>query len=88
MAELLNRFGRRIARLSALEIAYPVGREGTLFRASLASDTLQGLDPMRLRFFVVQDQSGQRYPATIERMERALDDDRISHISGVVVAGG
>jgi hypothetical protein len=88
VAELLNRFGRRIARLSALEIAYPVGREGTLFRATLASDTLEGLDPMMLRYFVVQDQSGQRYPATIERVERATDDGRVSYIRGVVVAGG
>jgi len=87
VAQLLNRFGRRIAWLSALEIAYPVGREGALFRASVASDTLEGLDPMRLRFFVVQDQSGQRYAATIERVQRAPEDDRVSYISGVVVAG-
>jgi len=87
VAELLNRFGRRIARLEALEIAYPVGREGTRFRAQLASDTLEGLDTTRLRFFLVQDESGQRFPAMIDSVTVLAEDPRVSIVCGVVVAG-
>ena len=88
MAELLNRFGRRIARLTALEIVYPVGREGTRFQARLATDTLAGLDTARLRFFVVQDDHGQRFPALIDHVATMPEDGRVSIIVGVVVAGG
>jgi len=88
VAELLNRFGRRIARLSTLEIDYPVGREGSRFRARLASDTLEGLDTTRLRYFCVQDEAGQRFPAMIDQVTRLPEDSRVSCIGGVVVASG
>ncbi len=88
MAELLNRFGRRIGILTALEIEYPVGRAGTRFRARMASDALEGLDTTRLRFFLVQDQGGQRFPAMIDHVARLPEDGRVSCIGGVVVAGG
>lgn len=88
MAELLNRFGRRIGTLTALQIDYPVGRSGTRFQARLASDALEGLNTNQLRFFVVQDDSGQRFPAMIERVARLPEDGRVTSISGVVVAGG
>ena len=87
MAELLNRFGRRIARLAALEVDYPVGRAGTRFRARLPSDTLEGLDTTLLRFFWVEDENGQRFPAIIEEVTRLPEDSRVTCISGVVVAG-
>ena len=88
MAELLNRFGRRIGVLTALEIEYPVGREGTRFRARVASDALEGLDTSRLRFFLVQDESGKRFPAIIDQLARLPEDGRVTTIGGVVVAGG
>jgi len=88
VAALLNRFGRRIARLSTLEIDYPVSREGTRFRAQLASDTLEGLDTTRLRYFCVQDDSGQRFPAMLDQVTRLPEDGRVTCIGGVVVAGG
>jgi len=88
VAELLNRFGRRIALLMELEIDYPVGRGGTRFRARLASDALEGLDTQRLRFFLVEDDSGQRFPAMIDKLARLPEDGRITSIGGVVVAGG
>lgn len=88
MAHLLNRFGRRIGVLTALEIDYPVGREGARFRARVASDALEGLDTNRLRFFLVQDESGQRFPAMIDDLARLPEDGRVTTISGVVVAGG
>lgn len=88
MAELLNRFGRRVARLDSLEIDYPVGRAGARFQARLASDALEGLDTTRLRFFLVQDERGQRFPAIIERVVRESEDPRVSYIGGIVVAGG
>lgn len=87
MAELLNRFGRRIARLTALEIDYPVGRAGTRFRARLASDTLEGLDTTRVRFFWVEDENGQRFPAMIDQVSRLPDGSGVTCIAGVVVAG-
>ena len=86
MTELLNRFGRRIARLSELDIDYPVGRAGTRFRARLASDALEGLDTTRVRFFVVEDEHGQRFPAIIDEVNRLPEDGRIACIAGVVVA--
>jgi len=88
VAELLNRFGRRIGVLTALEIDYPVGRDGARFRARLASDALEGLDTDRLRFFLVQDESGKRFPAMIDQVARLPEDGRVSSIGGVVVAGG
>lgn len=88
MAELLNRFGRRIGQLTGLEIEYPVGRSGARFQARLASDALEGLDTNRLRFFVIQDENGQRFPAMIEQVTRLPEDGRMTTISGVVVAGG
>lgn len=88
MAELLNRFGRRIGLLTALEIEYPVGRDGTRFQARVASDALEGLDTARLRFFLVQDESGKRFPAMIDQVARLAEDGRVTTIGGVVVAGG
>jgi hypothetical protein len=88
VAELLNRFGRRIALLSALEIDYPVGREGARFRARLASDALEGLDTNRLRYFLIEDAHGQRFPAMIDQLARLPEDGRVTAIGGVVVAGG
>src|SRR6185295_11330660 len=88
VAELLNRFGRRIGVLTALEIDYPVGRDGARFQARLASDALEGLDTNRLRFFLVQDESGKRFPAMIDGVVRLPEDGRVTTISGVVVAGG
>jgi hypothetical protein len=88
VAELLNRFGRRIARLSALEIDYPVGRGGARFQARLASDALEGLDTHQLRYFLVEDESGKRFPAMIDQVARLPEDGRVTSIGGVVVAGG
>ena len=88
MALLLNRFGRRIGVLSLLEIDYPVGRGGSRFRARVASDTLVGLDTNRLRFFLVQDENGARFPAMIDGVAPLPEDGRVTTISGVVVAGG
>jgi hypothetical protein len=88
VAELLNRFGRRIGVLTELAIDYPVGRDGSRFQARVASDTLEGLDTSRLRFFLVQDDSGKRFPAMIDHVARLPEDGRVSSIGGVVVAGG
>jgi len=88
VAELLNRFGRRIGLLTALEIAYPVGRSGSRFQARMASDALEGLDTSRLGFFLVEDDSGKRYPAMIDQVGRLPEDGRLTGIGGVVVAGG
>lgn len=74
--------------LTALAIEYPVGRSGARFRARLASDALEGLDTRRLRFFLVQDDDGQRFPAMIDHVARLPEDGRVSSIAGVVVAGG
>jgi len=74
--------------LTALQIDYPVGRSGARFQARLASDALEGLDTERLRFFVVEDENGQRFPAMIEQVVRLAEDGRVTQISGVVVAGG
>jgi hypothetical protein len=88
VAELLNRFGRRIGILTDLQIDYPVGRAGTRFKALLASDALEGLDMTRLRFFLVEDESGKRFPAMIDSVARLPEDGRVCSIGGVVVAGG
>ena len=88
MAELLNRFGRRIGLLTALEIGYPVGRSGSRFQARVASDALEGLDTSRLGFFLVEDESGKRYPAMIDHVAPLSEDGRLTAIAGVVVAGG
>ncbi|HKO48782.1 MAG TPA: hypothetical protein VJV79_13715 [Polyangiaceae bacterium] len=87
VAELLNRFGRRIGVLTVLEIEYPVGRGGSRFRALLASDALEGLDTTRLRFFLVQDEDGKRFPAMLDHVARLPEDGRVTAIAGVVVAG-
>jgi len=71
-----------------LEIDYPVGRGGSRFQARVASDALEGLDTNRLRFFLVEDENGKRFPAMIDRVVRLPEDSRISSIAGVVVAGG
>lgn|GEM_PF-1067636 len=88
VAELINRFGRRLGVLTDLEIAHPVGREGSRFRARVASDALEGLDTTRLRFFQVIDDEGRRFAAMIDHVARLPDDARVTAISGVVVAGG
>jgi len=85
---LLNRHGRRVAVLTALEIDYPVGRDGARFQARLASDALAGLDTTRLRFFVIEDDVGRRYPALIEGVTPLPEDGRVSSISGMLVAAG
>ena len=88
MADLINRFGRRIGVLAELEIDHPVGREGARFRARVASDALEGLDTTRLRFFQVIDDDGRRFAAMIDHVARLPEDGRVTSISGVVVAGG
>lgn len=88
MARLLNRFGRRLAELRELRIEHPVGRAGARFAALLWSDTLRGLDISQLRFFVLEDEAGDRYPAMIDQAAPLLDDARVSAISGVLVADG
>ncbi|MEO7035286.1 MAG: hypothetical protein ABI548_15295 [Polyangiaceae bacterium] len=88
MARLLNRFGRRLAVLRELRIEHPVARSGARFEAWLASDTLQGLDLSQLRFFVIEDEAGDVYPAMIDHAAPEPADPRISVIRGVVVADG
>jgi hypothetical protein len=88
MARLLNRFGRRLAELRELRIEHPVGRAGTRFAALLWSDALRGLDTARLRFFVLEDEAGDRYPAMIDHVSPLVEDARVSAIRGVLVADG
>ncbi|MES1173127.1 MAG: hypothetical protein ABUL62_02270 [Myxococcales bacterium] len=83
----MNRFGKRLAVLLALRIEYPVGRDGARFEALLATTALREHDPKRLRYFVVQDDAGNRYPAMIEHTALLVDDDTLTMIFGVVVAG-
>jgi hypothetical protein len=71
VARLLNRFGKRLCTLEHLSIEYPVGR---------------AVDLMALRHFVVQDDSGNRYPAVIEQVSLAADEEvELVAIRGVVV---
>lgn len=88
LALLLNRFGRRLAELRELRIEQPVGRAGSRFEALLWSDTLNGLDTAQLRFFVLEDDEGDRYPAMIDHAAPLREDARISVLRGALVADG
>jgi hypothetical protein len=88
VAKLLNRFGRRLATLSALEITYPVGRAGTRFEALLSTGALYGLDTAKLGFFVVEDHDGTQYPAMIDSVTVVSEEQQTTLIRGVVVAHG
>ena len=88
MAKLLNRFGRHIAALSDLKIAHPVGRSGVNFEAFVLAGALYNLDTKQVRFFLVQDDDGNRYPALIEHVDSAESDLELVAIRGVVVASG
>ena len=83
----MTRFGKRVAVLAMLRIDYPVGRDGALFEALLSTTDLRQHDLTQLRFFVVQDDAGNRYPAMIDRSSVSEDDDALTLIGGVVVAG-
>lgn len=83
----MTRFGKRVAVLSALHIDYPVGRDGARFEAVLATADLATHDTTQLRFFVVQDEAGNRYPAMIEHALPRAGDAALTLIVGVVVAG-
>lgn len=72
--------------LSEVTIDYPVGRSGTRFEAVLPSAALANLDASRLRYFVVQDDSGNRYPAVIERV--SPESPELTRIFGALVAHG
>ena len=87
MAKLMTRFGKRVGVLASLQIEYPVGRDGARFRAQLTTAALAPHDTAQLRFFVVQDDAGNRYPAMIEQASPSLEDAALTAISGVVVAG-
>ncbi len=72
--------------LEHLSIDYPVGRAGSRFEALLPTGMLQSIDVTALRHFVVQDDSGNRYPAVIERVSQSADEEmEFVAISGVVV---
>jgi hypothetical protein len=88
VAKLLNRFGRRIATLTALSIEYPVGRSGARFEARLEADALYNLDTGQLGFFVMQDDEGDRFAAMIDHVAPSDADPRWSVIRGVLVADG
>ena len=83
----MSRFGKRIAVLESLQIAYPVGREGARFEAILSTAELAAHDTRQLRFFVVHDDLGNRYPAMIDRASPVPGNDALTAIGGVVVAG-
>ena len=83
----MTRFGKRVAVLSWLHIDYPVGRDGARFDAHLAASDLRPHDTSQLRFFVVQDDAGNRYPAMIERTTSVPGNDALAAITGIVVAG-
>ena len=83
----MTRFGKRVGVLSWLRIDYPVGRDGARFEACLAAADLRPHDTSQLRFFVVQDDAGNRYPAMIERTASVLGNDALTSIVGVLVAG-
>jgi hypothetical protein len=83
----MTRFGKRVAILSALRIEYPVGRDGARFEALSATADLRGHDLTQLRFFVIQDDAGNRYPAMIERALPSVADEAVTTIMGVIVAG-
>ena len=83
----MTRFGKRVSVLTELNIAYPVGRDGARFSAQLPSAALAAVDTSQLRFFVIQDDAGHRYPAMIDHAAPLACDPETSGISGVVVAG-
>jgi hypothetical protein len=74
--------------LESLHIEAPVGRSGARFEAVLPTFALQGIDPGRLRYFVIEDDEGNRYPAMIDQLVALLEDPELTRIAGVVVAGG
>lgn len=74
--------------LSALDIEYPVGRSGARFSALLPTAVVRELDTAKLRYFVVEDDNGHRYPATIDEVAPSQTHHELSAISGAVVAGG
>ena len=88
MAKLLNRFGRRLAVLTELNIEYPVGRDGARFQAWLVAGALYNLDTTQLRFFVILDDRGDEYPAMIDQVAPSQSDLQLILIGGVVVADG
>ena len=88
MAQLLNRFGRKLAALTDLKIEYPVGRDGARFEAWLVAGALYNLDTAQLRFFVVLDEQGDDYPAMIDFVAPSRSDLELIQIRGVVVADG
>lgn len=83
----MTRFGKRVAVFATLRIDYPVGRAGARFDGLLPTAALLGHDLSQLRFFVVQDDAGNRYPAMIERSALSAENETLSAVSGVVVAG-
>ncbi len=83
----MTRFGKRIAALDELHIAYPVGRDGARFEALLPSAALAAHETNQLRFFVVQDDLGNRYPAMIDHASALPENAELTTIRGVVVAG-
>lgn len=74
--------------LESLSIAYPVGRSGARFEARLPTAVLRNIDTTRLRFFVVEDDTGERYPAVIDQLVGPAPDSTSSTICGAVVAHG
>jgi hypothetical protein len=87
LAKLMSRFGKRIALLEGLQIAYPVGRDGARFEAFLPTAALAAHETSQLRFFVVHDDLGNRYPAMIDHASVLVDNTELTAIRGVVVAG-
>lgn len=87
LAKLMTRFGKRVAVFAALRIEYPVGRAGARFEGLLPTAALRQHDLSQLRFFFVQDDAGNRYPAMIENSSVSAEDEAFTAISGVVVAG-
>ena len=86
VARLLNRFGKRLCVLEHLNIQYPVGRAGSRFEALLPTHIVPSLDLTALRHFVVLDDSGNRYPAVIEHVSTANDEEtEFVAIRGMVV---
>lgn len=84
VARLLNRVGRRLCQLHGLHIEYPVGRGGSRFECSALRSDLEGIDTSVLRFFLIQDDAGNRYPATIDPFTPSGDGERVL-LRGVVV---
>jgi len=87
LAKLMTRFGRRVAVFATLRVEYPVGRAGARFDGLLPTAALRGHDLSQLRFFVVQDDAGNRYPAMVEYTALSAENEALTVVSGVVVAG-